>query len=178
MRQFGVTPEAQTKLTTQLQARSVAREYDAVVLGIVVSGGTVNAQLGRHPVERKHMAVREGGREAITHYRVVEQFRAHTHLRVQLETGRTHQIRVHLAYIHFPIVGDATYGGRVRLPPRSSVEFTAALRQFPRQALHASRLSLDHPADGKRMQWRVPLPHDMQDLLDAMRDDAVAAEEE
>ena len=171
------TLEAQTKLTTQLQARSVSREYDAVVLGIVVSGGTVNAPLGRHPVERKHMAVREGGREAITHYRVVEHFRAHTHLRVQLETGRTHQIRVHLAHIHFPIVGDATYGGRVRLPPRSSVEFTAALRQFPRQALHASRLSLDHPADGKRMQWRVPLPQDMQDLLEAMRDDAFAAEE-
>ncbi len=172
------TPEAQTKLTTQLQARSVSREYDAVVLGVVVSGGTVNAPLGRHPVERKHMAVRAGGREAITHYRVVEQFRAHTHLRVQLETGRTHQIRVHLAHIHFPIVGDPTYGGRVRLPARAAPEFIAALREFPRQALHAARLSLDHPAHGKRMQWRVPLPQDMQDLLDIMRDDAVAAEAE
>lgn len=171
-------PEAQGKLIAQLQARSVSREYDAVVLGVVVSGGTVNAPLGRHPVERKHMAVRTGGREAVTHYRVVEQFRAHTHLRVQLETGRTHQIRVHLAYIHFPIVGDPVYGGRVRLPARSSAEFTAVLRQFPRQALHASRLSLDHPADGKRLQWRAPLPQDMQQLLDAMRDDAVAAEEE
>jgi 23S rRNA pseudouridine1911/1915/1917 synthase len=172
------TLEAQTKLTTQLQARSVSREYDAVVLGVVVSGGTVNAPMGRHPVERKHMAVREGGREAVTHYRVMEHFRAHTHLRVQLETGRTHQIRVHLTHIHFPIVGDPTYGGRVRLPPRSSPEFIAALREFPRQALHASRLSLDHPANDKRMQWRVPLPQDMQDLLDAMRDDASVDEEE
>jgi len=172
------TLEAQTKLTTQLQARTVSREYDAVVLGVVVSGGTVNAPMGRHPVERKHMAVREGGREAVTHYRVMEHFRAHTHLRVQLETGRTHQIRVHLTHIHFPIVGDPTYGGRVRLPPRSSPEFIAALREFPRQALHASRLSLDHPANDKRMQWRVPLPQDMQDLLDAMRDDASVDDEE
>ncbi len=172
------TLEAQTKLTTQLQARSVSREYEALVLGVVVSGGTVDAPLGRHPVERKHMAVRAGGREAITHYRVVEHFRAHTHLRVQLETGRTHQIRVHLAHIHFPIIGDQTYGGRVRLPSRSSPEFIAALRQFPRQALHASRLSLDHPATGERLQWRAPLPHDMQDLLAAMRDDALASTEE
>ncbi|MBI3775711.1 MAG: 23S rRNA pseudouridine(1911/1915/1917) synthase RluD [Gammaproteobacteria bacterium] len=172
------TLEAQAKLVTQLQARSVSREYDAVVLGVVVSGGTVDAPLGRHPVERKRMAVRAGGREAITHFRIVEHFRAHTHLRVQLETGRTHQIRVHLAHIHFPIVGDPAYGGRVRLPPRASEAFTVALRQFPRQALHASRLSLDHPAHGKRMQWRVPLPQDMQDLLEAMRDDADTSAEE
>lgn len=166
------TLKAQKNLVTQLQQRSVSRQYDAVVLGEVVAGGSVNVPMGRHPVERKRMAVREGGREAITHFRVLEKFRAHSHLRVSLETGRTHQIRVHLAYIHFPIVGDKTYGGRVRVPRYASAALVEALRQFPRQALHATRLELDHPELGKRMGWRVPLPRDMQELLATLRDDA------
>lgn len=168
------TLEAQTHLVAQLQERSVTREYDAVVLGNVISGGTVDAPMGRHPMERKRMAVRVEGREAITHFRVVEKFRAHTHLRVALDTGRTHQIRVHLAHIHFPIVGDKSYGGRVRVPRQATPDLTQALREFPRQALHASRLALIHPHNGKPMQWRAPLPDDMRSLLQSLREDTEA----
>ncbi len=170
------TLEAQTHLVAQLQARSVTREYDAVVLGDVISGGTVDAAMGRHPTERKRMAVRVDGREAVTHFRVVEKFRAHTHVRVALETGRTHQIRVHLAHIHFPIVGDKTYGGRVRVPRQATPELAQMLREFPRQALHASRLALIHPQTGKRVQWRVPLPDDMRALVETLRADCEAYE--
>jgi 23S rRNA pseudouridine1911/1915/1917 synthase len=172
------TLPAQTHLIAQLQARSVSREYDAIVLGVMVAGGTIEAPMGRHPIERKRMAVRTDGREAITHFRVVEKFRAHTHVRVQLETGRTHQIRVHMAHIRYPIVGDKTYGGRVRLPPHASPDLVDALRAFPRQALHASRLALDHPATGKHMQWRAALPDDMKELLALLREDAQSAQED
>jgi 23S rRNA pseudouridine1911/1915/1917 synthase len=172
------TLQAQTHLITQLQARSVSREYDAIVRGVMVAGGTVEAAMGRHPVERKRMAVRADGREAITHFRVVEKFRAHTHVRVQLETGRTHQIRVHMAHIRYPIVGDRTYGGRVRVPRHALPELIDALRAFPRQALHAARLALDHPATGQRMQWRAALPDDMKDLLALLREDAQSVQED
>jgi 23S rRNA pseudouridine1911/1915/1917 synthase len=172
------TLEAQVDLVAQLQQRTVTREYDAVVLGQVISGATIDAPMGRHPQERKRMAVRVDGREAVTHFRVVERFRAHTHLRVTLETGRTHQIRVHLAHIHFPIVGDKTYGGRIRVPGRATPELAAMLRTFPRQALHASRLALIHPHTGKRMQWRAPLPDDMRALLDCLREDSADRDED
>ncbi len=172
------TLEAQANLVAQLQKRTVTREYDAVVLGQVISGDTIEAPMGRHPTERKRMAVRVDGREAITHFRVVERFRAHTHLRVSLETGRTHQIRVHLAHIHFPIVGDPVYGGRVRIPARALPELVTMLRTFPRQALHASKLALIHPASGKHMQWRAPLPGDIRTLLECLREDTEAQDQD
>lgn len=173
------TLKAQVSLVAQLQKRSVSRQYDAVVVGEMLSGGTIDLPMGRHPTERKRMAVREGGREAITHLRIVERFRAHTHLRVSLETGRTHQIRVHLTHAHFPIVGDKTYGGRVRIPRFASDEIIETLRAFPRQALHASRLELEHPLTGKHMHWRAPLPADMVSLLEVLRDDmALTMEDE
>lgn len=118
------------------------------------------------------MAVVTGGREAITHYRVAERFRHHTFIKVNLETGRTHQIRVHMALIHHPLVGDPTYGGRLRLPPDSSAALHDALRRFKRQALHAGLLGLNHPESGEFSQWEAPLPDDMQQLLEALRDDA------
>lgn len=168
------TLKAQVSLVAQLQARSVSRQYDAIVFGELISGGTIDLPMGRHPTDRKRMAVRQGGREAITHFRVVERFRAHTHLRVSLETGRTHQIRVHMAQAKFPLVGDKTYGGRVHIPRYASDEIISALRAFPRQALHAARLELTHPQTGKSMRWRAPLPDDMVALLEVLRDDAAA----
>jgi len=168
------TLEAQTALVEQLQARSFTREYDAVVNGVLTGGGTVNAPIGRHPVDRKRMAVVRNGKPAVTHYRVAERFRAHTHIKVQLETGRTHQIRVHMAHQRFPLVGDPVYGGRLRLPPASGEALIAMLRGFSRQALHASRLGLLHPQSGEYMEWLAPLPEDMQALLAVLREDALA----
>ncbi|HUM17472.1 MAG TPA: pseudouridine synthase, partial [Candidatus Nitrosotalea sp.] len=118
---------------------------------------------------RTHMAVVSGGRQAVTHYRVLRRFTAHTHLRIKLETGRTHQIRVHLAHIGHPLVGDPTYGGRLHLPKTANTELINALRGFKRQALHAARLALQHPANGQRMVWDSPLPADMRQLLNALR---------
>lgn len=163
------TLAAQTSLVNQLQARTVKRIYEAVVYGLILSGNTIKAPIGRHPHDRLRMAVLESGKTAITHYRVIEKFKAHTHLRVQLETGRTHQIRVHLAHVQHPIIGDKVYGGRLRLPPQASVELQTCLREFPRQALHARSLSLIHPVTSREMQWEVPLPEDMQHLLSVLR---------
>lgn len=168
------TLESQTALVEQLQARSFTREYDAVVNGVLTGGGTVDAPIGRHPVDRKRMAVVRNGKPAVTHYRLAERFRAHTHIKVQLETGRTHQIRVHMAHQRFPLVGDPVYGGRLRLPPASGEVLIQMLRGFPRQALHASRLGLVHPQSGEYMEWQAPLPEDMQNLLTVLREDAVA----
>lgn len=168
------TLEAQTALVEQLQARSFTREYDAVVNGVLTGGGTVDAPIGRHPVDRKRMAVVRNGKPAVTHYRVAERFRAHTHIKVQLETGRTHQIRVHMAHQRFPLVGDPVYGGRLRLPPASGEALIAMLRGFSRQALHASRLGLVHPQSGEYLEWQAPLPADMQSLLAVLREDAAA----
>lgn len=131
------TLEAQTKLVEQLQARSVSRIYEAIVAGVVTSGGTVDAPINRHGVQRQKMAVVADGKKAVTHYRVLERFRAYTHIRVQLETGRTHQIRVHMAHINFPLLGDPVYGGRFRIPPASNPTLIQSLKEFPRQALHA-----------------------------------------
>lgn len=168
------TLPAQKALVKQLHARSVQREYDAVVVGVMTAGGRIEAALGRHPVQRTRMAVaREGsGKAAITHYRVAQRFRAHTRIRVQLETGRTHQIRAHMAHIRHPIVGDPVYGGRLALPAGCSEALKQTLRAFKRQALHAATLGLEHPVTGEAMQWSVPPPADMRHLISVLEDDA------
>ncbi|MCB1616463.1 MAG: 23S rRNA pseudouridine(1911/1915/1917) synthase RluD, partial [Pseudomonadales bacterium] len=168
------TLKAHHSLVKQLQARSVSREYAAVVQGQVRSAGRVEGNIGRHPHHRTRMAVLQvGGKEAITHYRVDQQFQQHSLLSVSLETGRTHQIRVHMASIHHPLVGDQTYGGRARLPKAASVELAEILQTFPRQALHAARLALIHPETGQGMAWQSDLPEDMCDLLRALQEQAV-----
>ncbi|MEH6508072.1 23S rRNA pseudouridine(1911/1915/1917) synthase RluD [Halopseudomonas aestusnigri] len=170
------TIEAQTDLVAQLQARTVSREYECVVIGVMTAGGKVDQPIARHGTQRQKMAVVAGGKQAISHYRVINRFRAHTHVKVKLETGRTHQIRVHMSYIHFPLVGDPVYGGRLRIPPGASPELIKELREFPRQALHARRLELEHPTDGRHMSWQVPLPEDMQHLLALLREDGEIGE--
>ena len=170
------TIESQTDLVAQLQARTVSREYECVVTGVMTAGGKVDQPIARHGTQRQKMAVVAGGKQAISHYRVINRFRAHTHVKVKLETGRTHQIRVHMSYIHFPLVGDPVYGGRLRIPPGASPELIKELREFPRQALHARRLELEHPDDGRHMSWQVPLPEDMQHLLALLREDGEIAE--
>ena len=166
------TPGAHAALVRQLEERSVKREYETVCLGVMTGGGTVNAPIGRHPVDRVRMAVREGGRVAVTHYRLIERFRGHTHLLCRLETGRTHQIRVHLAHIRHPIVGDPVYGGRLAIPAGASQALAAALRGFRRQALHAVRLELVHPGRTEPVHFEAPLPADFEALLAALREDA------
>ena len=157
---------AQNHLVNQLQARSVSREYEAVVTGTMTGGGKVIADIGRHPKQRKKMAVVTlGGKEAITHYRLIKRFQHHTHIRCMLETGRTHQIRVHMAHIKHPLIGDPMYAGRPRIPKGASEELINILRGFPRQALHARRLSLIHPVTQESVGWEVPLATDMVDLL-------------
>ncbi|MDX1497288.1 MAG: 23S rRNA pseudouridine(1911/1915/1917) synthase RluD, partial [Salinisphaeraceae bacterium] len=166
--------KAHTALVTAMQAREIRREYEAIVYGVLTAGGHVQTLMGRHPRDRKRMAVVQGGgREALTHYRVIKRYRAHTHLRLKLETGRTHQIRVHMQHIRHPIVGDSVYGGRLRLPAGASDGLRESLQGFKRQALHARRLGLLHPGHGEAMQWDAPLPDDMQSLLDALQTDAV-----
>jgi 23S rRNA pseudouridine1911/1915/1917 synthase len=167
------TLPAQHALVKQLQARSVKREYIALVQGLMTAGGTVDAPVGRHPVNRVRMAVVESGKPAVTHYRVLRRFRAHTEIEVELETGRTHQIRVHMAHIRYPLLGDPLYGGRLRLPPGADVDLLRTLRSFRRQALHAQRLTLQHPQSGERLSWTAPLPADMQDLLAALEADKI-----
>ncbi len=168
------TLQAQTRLVEQLQARTVSRIYEAIVVGVVVSGATVNAPIGRHGQQRQRMAVMDGGKPAVSHYRVLERFRAHTHIRVKLETGRTHQIRVHMAHAGFPLVGDPVYGGRFRIPPAASPTLVDALKTFPRQALHARFLELDHPVTGERMKWSSDLPDDFVWLLTLLQQDREA----
>jgi 23S rRNA pseudouridine1911/1915/1917 synthase len=163
------TLAAHKALVDQLQERSMGREYEAVACGTMTAGGTVDLPIGRHPRVRTRMAVVERGKPAVTHYRVIERFAAHTWLRVKLETGRTHQIRVHLAHVRHPLVGDPEYGGRLRLPAEASAELRAALAGFGRQALHAARLSLLHPVSGEPMEWAAPLPADMTALIAALR---------
>jgi len=160
---------AHKRLVEQLQARTVTREYLALVAGTFTGGGTVDRPVGRHPRDRKRQAVTEAGRPAVTHYRIEERFRAHTLLRVRLETGRTHQIRVHMAAIGHPLVGDPVYGGRMMLPKGATEPLRRALAGFRRQALHAWRLSLEHPETGERMRWQAPIPPDLGTLLDVMR---------
>ena len=173
------TLEAHHSLTTQLKDRSVKRHYRAIAQGVMTGGGTIDVPVGRHPTSRTRMAVlrpgREAGsryREAISHYRLVERFAGHSHVEVALETGRTHQIRVHMAHLGYPLVGDVVYGGRLRLSAGASTELATALREFPRQALHALRLSFIHPASGEAVEWESSLPEDMQQLLRVLQSEA------
>lgn len=175
------TLPAHTDLTAQLADKTVYREYEAVVAGVMTGGGTVDAPIDRHPTDRTRMTVvkrrhdeDDRGRDAVSHYRVLARFRGHTHVKVQLETGRTHQIRVHMSHIGHPLVGDPVYGGRMRLPKGGSPEMIHAVQHFPRQALHARRLGLTHPDSGEPMSWESPLPTDMQELLAILAADAHA----
>ena len=168
------TLPAHTALVEQLSSREVHRQYLAIVVGSMVSGGTVNAPIDRHPRDRIRMAVREEGRDAVTHYRLRERFRAHTALECRLETGRTHQIRVHMAHLKYPIIGDPLYGGPLKLPKHATEELIAALRGFKRQALHAEILEFKHPATGEPLRVSAPVPEDMLNLLAALRADGEA----
>jgi 23S rRNA pseudouridine1911/1915/1917 synthase len=170
------TPEAHTSLIRQLMARSVTREYLAVCVGVMTSGGTVAEPIGRHRSDRLRMAVRQDGRPAVTHYRVLERYRAHTHLSVKLETGRTHQIRLHLSHLRYPIAGDPVYGGRFALPKGATLQLRETLRAFKRQALHAASLTFEHPRSAKRLIVQSPPPQDYALLLAALREDACDAE--
>ncbi len=163
---------AHADLVDQLQTREMGREYEAVVQGVMTGGGRVDEPIGRHPVHRKKMGVVSSGKEAATNYSVAERFRCHTHVRLKLETGRTHQIRVHMTHINYPLIGDQLYGGRPRLPPAATEELIAFLQSFKRQALHARRLQLVHPLTGEDMEWEVELPEDMQQLLALLREDS------
>lgn len=165
------TLQAHHSLAVQLQERSINREYLALVKGWMTAGGTVDRPIGRHPVDRKRNTVREDGKPAVTHYRLERRFKRHTLVRVKLETGRTHQIRVHMAYIDYPLVGDPVYGGRFQLPPGCSEKLELALREFRRQALHAAKLGLRHPLTGEYREWEQALPEDMQQLLDVLAED-------
>ena len=168
------TVPAHTSLVEQLSARGVHRQYLAVVGGSMVSGGTVDAPIDRHPRDRIRMAVRDEGRDAVTHYRLRERFRAHTALECRLETGRTHQIRVHMAHLKYPIIGDPLYGGPLKLPKGATEELVAQLRGFRRQALHAEVLEFRHPASGEPVRVSAPVPADMVALLAALRADTAA----
>jgi 23S rRNA pseudouridine1911/1915/1917 synthase len=168
------TPEAHASLVEQIEAREIDRVYEAVCVGVMTSGGTVDAPIGRHATDRTRMTIRSDGRESVTHYRVISRFRAHTHVRVQLETGRTHQIRVHLAHIHYPLVGDAVYGGRLILPKGAGPELVSCLRTFKRQALHAGHLEFTHPVTGKPVACEAPLPEDMRQLIKLLASDTKA----
>ncbi len=168
------TLQAQAALVEQLSAREVHRQYLAVVTGALVSGGTADAPIDRHPRDRLKMAVREDGRDAVTHYRLRERFRAHTALECRLETGRTHQIRVHMAHLKHPIVGDPVYGGPLKLPKGATDGLVAALRGFRRQALHAETLEFLHPASGEAIRCTAPVPEDLRALLAALREDTAA----
>jgi 23S rRNA pseudouridine1911/1915/1917 synthase len=165
------TPEAHAALVAALAARAISREYIAICTGAMTGGGTIEEPIGRHRTQRLRMAVRRDGRPALTRYRVARRFRAHTLVDLELGTGRTHQIRVHLAHIGFPLVGDPLYAGRRRLPAGCSPALAAALGAFHRQALHAARLALVHPLTGRRMQWEAPLPEDMRTLITALEAD-------
>jgi len=166
------TLTSQTKLAAALERRTIKRTYQGICQGALTGGGSIDAPIGRHRRERTKMAVIEGGRAARTHYRVLERFRAHTHCEIELETGRTHQIRVHMAHIKAPLLGDPVYGGRPRLPPAPSAELRAALEGLHRQALHASRLRLAHPATSAALDFASPLAPELARLVDLLRADA------
>jgi 23S rRNA pseudouridine1911/1915/1917 synthase len=166
------TLQAHTVLVRRLAERDISRQYLAVCRGVLTGGGTISEPLGRHPVDRKRISVQQKGKPAITHYTVIERFRAFTYVDVKLETGRTHQIRVHFAHRRHALVGDPVYGGRLALPSGASQELVETLRRFKRQALHAARLSLAHPVHEETVEFSVPPPADFQHLLDVLREDA------
>jgi 23S rRNA pseudouridine1911/1915/1917 synthase len=166
------TLPAYTALVRRLADREISRQYLAVCIGVLTGGGLINAPIARHPVDRTRMAVRENGKPAVTHYTVIERFRAHTYINVVLDTGRTHQIRVHFAYRRHALVGDPVYGGRLALPSGASDQLVETLRAFKRQALHARRLEFEHPASGETVCLEVPPPADFEELLQVLREDA------
>ncbi|ATF08700.1 23S rRNA pseudouridine(1911/1915/1917) synthase RluD [Candidatus Enterovibrio altilux] len=166
------TISAHTRLVRALQKRKkFMREYEAIVIGTMTGGGTIDKPIGRHPTKRTHMAVNELGKPAVTHYRVAEHFRAHTRLRVRLDTGRTHQIRVHMSHLNYPLIGDDLYGGRLCPLRNTGNELIQVLRDFDRQALHSTILRLEHPITGELMEWYVPIPNDMVKLIAVLRAD-------
>jgi 23S rRNA pseudouridine1911/1915/1917 synthase len=162
--------KSQKYLVEQLQTHSVSREYSAIVYGHMIAGGTVDKPIGRDTKDRVKQAVSSNGKEAVTHYRVIDRYLNHTHVKAILETGRTHQIRVHLSHIGYPLIGDPMYGGKVRFPKKADEVLKEALVNFKRQALHARKLTLTHPISGKLMSWKAPLPEDMSALLDVLND--------
>ena len=162
--------KSQKYLVEQLQSHSVVREYSAIVYGHMISGGSVNDPIGRDPKDRIKQAVSSNGKDATTHYRVIDRFKSHTHVKAILETGRTHQIRVHLSHIGYPLLGDPMYGGRVRFPKKASEILKESLLGFKRQALHSKKLTLNHPSTGELMSWKAPLPDDMLELLDILNE--------
>ena len=166
------TLPAHTALVRSLGERGISRDYAAVCRGVLTGGGTIREPVGRHPVDRTRMAVVSGARPAVTHYTVRERFRGHTLVDVRLETGRTHQIRVHFAHRRQPLVGDPVYGGRAAVPAGASAALARSLRNFRRQALHAERLALEHPVTGEKMTFESPLPADFAGLIAALREDA------
>ena len=161
--------KSQKFLVEQLQSHSVEREYSAIVYGHMISGGSINEPIGRDPKDRVKQAVLTNGKESITHYRAIDRFQSHTHVKAILETGRTHQIRVHLSHIGHPLIGDPIYGGRVRFPKKASMELKDELINFQRQALHSKKLTLTHPSTGQSMSWKADLPVDMQQLLSTLK---------
>lgn len=171
------TLQAHNSLVSQLQARTVVREYQAIAVGVMTAGGTVDEPIGRHHLDRKRMAVSHTGKPAVTHYRVEQRFRAHTHIRCKLETGRTHQIRVHMAHIRHPLLGDPVYGGRFKQAKGMTESCREALQGFRRQALHAGVLGFEHPTTGEDVRWEVELPEDMQQILSILAEDTRQAEE-
>ncbi|HAS6071306.1 TPA: 23S rRNA pseudouridine(1911/1915/1917) synthase RluD [Vibrio vulnificus] len=166
------TVPAQTRLVRALQKRNITREYEAIAIGRMTAGGKVDKPIGRHATKRTLMAVSPMGKPAVTHFRVAEHFREHTRIRLRLETGRTHQIRVHMSYLQHPLLGDAAYGGRARIPAGASEDVTAMIRNFDRQALHAVMLRFEHPITGEEMEFHAPVPDDMVELTETLRRDA------
>lgn len=166
------TLQAQTALTRELAEREIARHYLAVCAGVLTGGGSISEPIGRHPVDRLKMSVQRDGRPAVTHYRVIRRFAAHTYVSVQLETGRTHQIRVHFAHRRHALVGDQTYGGRLAIPAGASDRLRDTLRKFRHQALHAEKLAFTHPRSGQNIELQVTPPADFTELLSALTEDS------
>ena len=163
-------PKSQKYLVEQLQSHSISREYSAIVYGYMISGGSIEEPIGRDPKDRVKQAIVSNGKDATTHFRVIDRFKSHTHVKAILETGRTHQIRVHLSHIGHPLIGDPMYGGRVRFPKKASIDLKDSLINFKRQALHSKKLTLTHPISGENMSWTSKLPDDMMKLLEVLQE--------
>jgi len=163
------TEPSKLSLIKQLESHSVSREYTAIVYGSMVTGGMVDEPIGRDSANRQKQAVTTSGKSAITHYRVIEKFKNFTLIKAILETGRTHQIRVHMSHIGHPLLGDFTYGGKVKFPKGATDELKQAIKNFPRQALHAKKLSIKHPIDNKELSWKSKLPEDLDNMINVLR---------
>ena len=162
--------KSQKYLVEQLQSHSISREYSAIVYGYMISGGSIEESIGRDPKDRVKQAIVSNGKDATTHFRVIDRFKSHTHVKAILETGRTHQIRVHLSHIGHPLIGDPMYGGRVRFPKKASIDLKDSLINFKRHALHSKKLTLTHPISGENMSWISKLPDDMLKLLEVLQE--------